>query len=131
MGMQPVLAIQIVWLLLLAATGCGEGWQMDYGQPAAQFIEDAVLEKAKPYVGQKITVKGVVTRHDLSDPENCKIYLGNSICCNLKSFKRMAEGYKVGKTVFIDGILKRCEEGDILLEPAVGRDPEAEFKPLE
>jgi hypothetical protein len=43
----------------------------------------------------------------------------------------MAEGYTVGKTVFIDGFLARCEPGDIELEPAVVRDPKAEFHPLE
>jgi hypothetical protein len=121
---------QIVLLLVLTSTGCGEGWQMDYGQVAAQFNEDAVLKKAKPFLGQKITVKGIVTRQDLSDLDNCKIYLGNSICCNLRSFKAMAEGYTIGKTVFIDGILRRCEPGEILLDPAVGRDPQAEFEPL-
>jgi hypothetical protein len=121
----------ILLLIVLSGTGCWKAWQMDYGQPAAQFNEQAVLKKAKPYMGQKITVKGVVTRQDLSDEKNCKIYLGHSICCNLGTFEEMAADYTVGKTVFIDGFLKRCKDGDILLEPAVGRDPHAEFKPIE
>ena len=104
---------------------------MDYGDPAAQFNEKAVLEKAKPFLGKKITVKGVVTKQDLTDPKNCKLYLQHSICCNLGDKKRLAKSYEVGKTVFIDGFLKRCEEGDILLEPAAGRDPKAKFNPLE
>jgi hypothetical protein len=123
--------VSIVLLIVLPDSGCWKAAQMDYGQPAAQFNEEAVLTKAKPYVGQKITVKGVVTRQDLSDGNNCRIYLGHSICCNLGKFKEMAAGYTVGKTVSIDGFLKRCEEGDILLEPALGRDPHAEFKPIE
>ena len=104
---------------------------MDYGTPAAQFNEDALLEKGKPFIGKKITVKGVVRRQDLSDPKNCKIYLGHSICCNLGDKIRQAENYTPGMTVFIDGFLKRCEEGDILLEPAAGRDPKAPFNPIE
>jgi hypothetical protein len=130
-NMNIVCRICIGLTAVATVTGCGEGWRMDYGQPAAQFNEAAALQNAKPYIGEKITVKGVVTRQDLSDAKNCKIYLGHSICCNLRSFKEMAEGYTVGKTVFIDGILRRCEPGDILLDPAVGRDPQAEFKPIE
>jgi len=104
---------------------------MDYASPAAQFNEDTLLEKGKPFIGKKITVKGVVTRQDLSDPNNCKIYLGHSICCNLGDFISQAESYTPGRTVFIDGFLNRCEEVDILLEPAGGRDPKAPFNPIE
>lgn len=121
----------ILSMLLFQLAGCGKGWELDYGEPVAQFNEQAVLKKAKPFLGKKITVKGVVTKQDLTDPENCKLYWHHSICCNLGHFQRMAEGYKVGETVFIDGFLNRCEEGDILLEPAVGRDPKADFNPLE
>ena len=115
--------------LLLA--GCGKEWGLEYGDAAAQFNEDTLLEKAKPFVGKKITVKGVVTKQNLTDPENCRIYLSHSICCNLGDFQRMAEGYTVGKTVFITGFLERCEEGDILLQPAVGTEPNGEFNPNE
>jgi hypothetical protein len=73
-------------VVLLPVVGCGKGWQLDYGQPAAQFNEDTVLAKAPPYICQKVTVKGVVTRQDLSDPEHCKICSGHSICCNLGKF---------------------------------------------
>jgi len=104
---------------------------MDYGVAAAHFNEDAVVEKAKPFIGKKIVVKGVVTKQDLTDPEKCKVYLGHSICCNLGDLQGMAERYSVGKTVFISGFLKRCEEGDVLLEPAMGRDPKTEFNPVE
>lgn len=33
-------------------------------------------------LGQKIVTKEGVSKHDLTDPENCKVYLGHSICCN-------------------------------------------------
>ncbi len=126
----------LVKLLILCCAvshfiGCSQGWKMEYGDAVAHFTENSVAEKGKPYVGKKIVVKGVVTKHDLTDPENCKVYLGHSICCNFGDLKKMAEGYSEGKTVFVGGFLKHCEEGNILLEPAVGRDPKAEFNPIE
>ena len=111
--------------------GCGPGAALEYGDAAAHFNEGAVLEKGEPYIGRKIVVKGVVSKHDVTDPENCKVYLGHSICCNFGDLKRMAEGCTEGDTVFVGGILKRREEGDILLEPAMKRDPKAEFNPVE
>ena len=81
--------------------------------------------------GKKITVKGVVTKHDLTDPQNCMVYLGEGIACNFGHLKAMAESYKVGDEVYVDGFLERLEEGDILLVPAMGRDPEAPFHPVE
>ena len=118
-------------IFLVPMIGCGQGWQMDYGDAAAHFNEDAVLEKAKPFLGKKIVIKGVVTKQDLSDTENSKVYLNHSICCNLGDLQKMAEGCTIGETVFIGGILKRCDEGDVLLEPALKRDSKAEFNPVE
>ena len=43
----------------------------------------------------------------------------------------MAESYRVGEGVDVDGFLKRCNEGDGLIEPAMGRDPKAPFGPTE
>ena len=80
---------------------------------------------------EKITVKGVVTRHDLSDPDNQLLYLGHGICCNFGDNQSMAESYRIGTIVYIDGILKRCLPDDVLLEPAMGRDPTASFKPMQ
>ena len=70
--MQRFCGSVILFLVLLQTAGCGKAWQMDYSAPAAQFNEDKLLEKGKPFIGQKITVKGVVTRQDLSDSNNCK-----------------------------------------------------------
>ena len=83
--------------------------------------------KAKTYVGKKITVKGTVTRVDISDPNSSRIYLKEGIVCNLGTFKAMATSCKIGDTVFVDGFLKRCDDGDILIEPALLRDPAAKF----
>ena len=89
------------------------------------------MVRAKPLAGRKITLKGVVSKQDRTDPENCRIYLSHSICCNLGELQRVAEGYMVGRTVFTTGYLECCEEGDILLEPAMGTEPNGEFNPIE
>lgn len=129
MPIIPKLAI--VSMLLITIVGCGTGWETDYGEAAAQFNEEKVLEKGAPYLGKKIVIRGVVSKHDITDPKNCKVYLGHSICCNFGDLTLMAENCKKGDTVFVSGFLRRCEQGDIYLEPAMGRDPEAEFSPIE
>ena len=106
------------------------GWKMDYGKPAAQFHQESLPEKGKPYIGKKVTVKGTVERVDLSDPENAWVHLEGGIRCNFGEFRLVAEGNKIGDGVYVDGFLRRCEPGDILLDPAMGRDPTAPFNPL-
>lgn len=118
-------------ILMVPVSGCGPGAALEYGEAAAHFNEDKVLEEGEQYIGKKIVIKGIVTQHDLADAENCKVYLGHSICCNFGDLKRMAEGCNAGDTVFVGGILKRCEKGDIVLEPAMKRDSKAEFNPIE
>ena len=103
---------------------------MDYGQPAAQFNESDVLLKAKPFVGEKITVKGVVSRVDTGSHEAAWVYLGHGIRCNFGKKTKMAESMEQGSTVYVDGFLTQCEDGDIVLEPAGGRDQKAPFSPM-
>ena len=129
--MKSVTTKLILLFTVFYLTGCGKESGLDYGDAQAQFNEGAALQKVKPFISKKITVKGVVTKQDLSDPENSMIYLGHSIRCNLGDMLSMAESYTVGKTVFITGYLERCLEGDILLEPALGTDPKIDFNPIE
>lgn len=121
----------VLTALILAGlgSGCGNGWQMDYGQPAAQFLQADMASRGKAFVGKKITVKGTVTKVDVNDPESAWIHLVGGIQCNFGTFKAMAESCKVGDTVYVDGFLKRCEEGDVLIDPAMLRDPTAPFSP--
>jgi hypothetical protein len=109
--------------------GCGKDWQMDYGQPDAQFLQEDVASKGRAFLGKKITVKGTVASVDVSDPVSAEVYLTGGIACNFGEFNAMAESCEVGDTVYIDGVLVRCEEGDILLDPAMLRDPTAPFFP--
>jgi hypothetical protein len=57
------------------------------------------------------------------------VELGNGIKCNFGKMRQMAESAKVGETVYADGFLKHCNEGDDLIEPAAFRDPTAPFAP--
>lgn len=118
-------------MLILAGlgSGCGKGWQMDYGKPEAQFLQADLASQGKSFVGKKITVKGTVAKLDVSDPKSAWIHLSGGIQCNLGKFKAMAESCKIGDTVHVDGFLKRCEEGDMLIDPAMLRDPKAPFSP--
>ena len=129
MKLLPTLLILL--LVTFHLTGCGKKFELDYGDPAAQFSEASLLGGGKQFIGKMISVKGVVTKQDVSDPDNCMIYLSHSIRCNLGDMKSMADSYKVGNTVIITGHLERCEDGDILLEPAVGTDPNLEWSPIE
>ena len=122
------LLISIVALVLV---GCSKGWILDYHEPAEQFLAKDVATQAKPYVGRhlKITIKGIVSKVDVSKPDSSMIYLKNGIECNLGKWSRMASSCKVGEVVYIDGFLKRCDEDKVLLEPAILRDPAAKFIP--
>jgi len=121
----------MLMVLILAGlgSGCGKGWQMDYGKPAAQFLQTDLAAKGEAFVGKKITVKGTVAKVDVGDPESAWVHLAGGIKCDLGKFQAMAESCKIGDTVYVDGFLKRCEEGDILIDPAMLRDPTAPFSP--
>jgi len=133
-GSGAPLIMQAICLLLIPMTAFGgiiscKGWQMDYGKPAAQFHQESLLEKGKPYIGRKITVKGKVERVDTSNPKAAWVYLDGGIRCNFEDFAIMAKSNKVGETVYVDGFLRSCEPGDILIKPALNRDPKAPFSP--
>lgn len=121
----------VMLVVIVFGIGCGKGWRMDYGQPVAQFLQEDVEEKGKPYIGQKITVKGTVAAIDTSDPAASMIKLTSGITCDLGTFKAMAESVKAGDTVYVDGFLKRCEKDDVVLAPAMLRDSKAPFNPKE
>ncbi|MDB4703206.1 hypothetical protein OAF52_01250 [bacterium] len=76
--------------------GCSKGWVLDYHEPAAQFLAKDVSTKAMPYVGrhEKITIKGIVTKVNLNDPDSSLIYLKEGIECKL-SIRAMASTCKV------------------------------------
>lgn len=120
----------MVLVLAGLGSGCSQGWRMDYEQPAAQFLQADLASQGKAFIGKKITVKGTVAKVDLTDPAAAWIHLEGGIRCNLGKFKVMAESCKMGDTVFVDGFLKQCGEGDMLLEPAMLRDPTAAFAPM-
>ena len=110
---------------LMLPVGCGTGWRMDYGEPAAQFLSANVAMQGRRYVGEKVTVQGAVTEVLLDRTDGAWIYLNNGVRCNLGEFQAMAGEVSVGETVLVDGILRQCDPEDVLLEPALLRDPAA------
>lgn len=106
------------------------GWKMDYGKPKAQFHAKQVAAKGKPFIGKKITIKGVVEKIDTTDPKAAVVTLVGGIRCEFGKFKAMAEGKAVGKEVYVDGILRACVKGEARLSPALYRDPKARFEPV-
>ncbi len=102
---------------------------MDYGKPAAQFLSQDVAGLGRPCLGRKVTAKGTVTRIDMRDPKAAWVFLGHGVRCNFGAMTAMAGSVTVGRPVVVDGFLRRCERGDVLIEPAMLRDPHAPFSP--
>ena len=54
---------------------------------------------------------------------------------NVANSKRRMDKWKSQRAKVVESLitslLTRCEEGDIPLEPALGRDPKAKFNPVE
>jgi hypothetical protein len=50
--------VLIMLILGGLSSGCGKGWQMDYGKPAAQFHAYDVARIGKPFIGKKSQSKG-------------------------------------------------------------------------
>ncbi len=73
------LMISVLLIIAGLGSGCGKGWQMDYGQPAAQFLQEDVASKGKAFLGKKITVKGTVTKVDVSALKSAQIHLTGGI----------------------------------------------------
>jgi len=109
-------------------TGC-KGWILDYGKPAAQFLEKDVIAHAEAYRGKKITVKGKVS--EVNTGENASIILESGIECLFhKRGVQWADQIKKGDEVYVDGILKNIDKDYVLMSPVGLRDPTAPFKPM-
>ena len=128
---RPLWVLSLFLVVALLMTGCGTGWRMDYGEPAAQFLSANVAIQGPKYLGEKVTVKGIVTEVLPDQADGAWVYLDNGIRCNLGDFRAMANEVSVGETILIDGILRQCTDDDVLLDPALPRDPTAPFQPLQ
>ena len=56
--------------------------------------------------------------------------LEGNIRCHYGDFQAAANEVKVGETITVSGILTVVEDGKVVLDPALGRDPKAPFNPL-
>ena len=102
----------LITVAALVLEGCSKGWILDNHEPSEQFLAKDVATKAMPYVGRhlKITIKGMVSKVVVSNPDSSMIYLKSGIESNLGKWSRMASSCKVNEVVYIDGCLKRCDE---------------------
>ena len=114
--------------LLALATAC-EGGTLDYGEPAAQFEARDAAALAAEYVGEKVTVRGEVAAVDTSDPDTCVVTLAHGVTARFGRTSPMATQWAAGDTAYIDGIVRSATDGALVLDPAMGRDPNGPFKP--
>ena len=126
LAMKSTLLMMSVLILVSLGVGC-QGLKMDYGQPAAQFLEADVAWAGTKFLGKKITILGLVTRVDVSKPPAVSVHLGHGIICDFSDFPAMAGSLSSGDTALIDGILNSCEDGAIEIDSAMLRDPTAPF----
>ena len=56
--------------------------------------------------------------------------LEGNIRCNFGDFLAMAQSCKIGEVITVDGFLEDLSENQTVIEPALGRDPLAPFRPL-
>ena len=118
----------LIFLFSFLLVGC-QGWVLDYGKPAAQFLEKDVLAHAKAYLGEKITVKGKV--FEVNTGENAKLILDSGIECRFhRRGVHWADQIKKGDEVYVDGILKTIDKDHVLMSPVGLRDPGAPFNPM-
>lgn len=118
----------LIFLFSFLLVGC-QGWILDYGKPAAQFLEKDVLDHAEAYLGEKITVKGKV--FEVNTGENAKFILDSGIECRFhRRGVHWADQIKKGDEVYVDGILKTIDKDHVLMSPVGLRDPEAPFNPM-
>ena len=118
----------LIFLFSFLLVGC-QGWILDYGKPAAQFLEKDVLDHAEAYLGEKITVKGKV--FEVNTGENAKLILDSGIECRFhRRGVHWADQIKKGDEVYVDGILKRIDKDHVLMSPVGLRDPGAPFNPM-
>ncbi|MBA4717349.1 MAG: hypothetical protein H2077_08445 [Verrucomicrobiales bacterium] len=118
----------LIFLFSFLLVGC-QGWILDYGKPAAQFLEKDVLDHAEAYLGEKITVKGKV--FEVNTGENAKFILDSGIECRFhRRGVHWADQIKKGDEVYVDGILKTIDKDHVLMSPVGLRDPGAPFNPM-
>tara|TARA_Y100001934_G_scaffold142622_1_gene171525 strand:- start:282 stop:662 length:381 start_codon:yes stop_codon:yes gene_type:complete len=124
--MNKKIVISLIFTIFFS--GC-QGWILDYGKPAAQFLEKDVLTHSEDYLGEKITVKGIV--FEVNAGENAKLILESGIECRFhKRGVQWADQIEKGDEVYVDGILKRVDKDHVLMSPVVLRDSRASFNPI-
>ena len=113
---------------LLTCSSC-QGWVMDYGEPAAQFEATDAAAAARDYLRQKVSVRGVVVSVDTAALPRCVVELEGGVTAVFRGGQVHDDWCRVGEVAYLDGIVARAAPGEVVLQPAVGRDPMASFDP--
>ena len=130
------MTVAILGIMLVTTTGCSwQAWEMDYGTPAQQFHSVDVMAHGAPYLGKKVTVKGVVKQLQIDKQLRVTLILDHQVHCDLGIQDQAGVDYykkytNIGDTLFIDGFLKEIDEKRAYLFPAMGRDKRAGFTPF-
>jgi hypothetical protein len=128
-------AVAMVGVMLVATGCCWRAWEMDYGKPVQQFHSVDVMAYSAPYLGKKITVKGIVQQLQVDDQLRVTLVLDHQVCCDLGIQDHAGVDYykkhtNVGDTLFMDGFLKTIDKERAYLSPAMGRENSAPFAPF-
>lgn len=114
---------------LVISVGC-QDWEMDYGEPAAQFEASDAAAAARDYLHQKVSVRGAIVSVDTDEPPRCVVELeGGVTAVFLRDWQVHADWCRVGQVAYIDGIVEGVTPGKVILKPAMGRDHSAPFDP--
>ncbi len=124
--MKNSIVLSLSFVVIIGCTGL----KMDYADPIVQILAEDLADKGSPYIGKKISVRGIVKSVDTTNPKSVWVTLEGNIRCNFGDFLAMAQSYKIGEVITVDGFLEDLSENQTVIEPALGRDPLAPFRPL-
>ena len=113
----------------LTSTYACRGWTMDYGDPAAQFDAREAVAVATDYLGEKVSVRGVVRTVNAASPDQYIVTIEGGVEAVFKGAARRDDLWEIGEVAYVDGIVAVATSTGVVLSPAMMRDPTASFDP--
>ena len=102
---------------------------MDYGDPAAQFDAREAVAVATDYLGEKVSVRGVVRTVNAASPDQYIVTIEGGVEAVFKGAARRDDLWEIGEVAYVDGIVAVATSTGVVLSPAMMRDPTASFDP--
>lgn len=65
--MRRICLVLVMLTISGLGSGCDELWELEYGKPAAQFLEEDLAASGDLFEGKNITVKGTVSQVDVME----------------------------------------------------------------